>query len=92
MEYAPEKIKECLIQGLKEYFDNISTAQDGILALKAAVIALEPDLDSILSAPEQAALNSLISDQNTIISSQVYTVIDNKQSHPSHNWRRILDL
>jgi hypothetical protein len=92
MPQAPEKVKECLIQGLKKYFTDIVTAQDGIIALKAAVIGIEPDIDSILTTAQQAALNTLITDQSAICDGTVYSVIENKTSHLSHDWRRILGL
>lgn len=92
MALASEKIKECLIQGLKYYHDRIDADHAGIVALKAAVIALEPNIDSILTEAEQTALNNSISDQNDICTGQVYSVIAGKPSHPSHDWRRILDI
>jgi hypothetical protein len=88
----PNKNKECLIQGLKHYFDIISEAQEGIIVLKNAVIALEPDLSSILTPAQQDALTAVITDQNAICNGSVYSVIEGKTTHPSHRWRRILGL
>lgn len=92
MALHPNKTKECLIQGLKEYHSQIVAAQAGILALKAAVIDLEPDLDSILTPTQQTALTTSINDQAAICEGSVYTFVANKTTHPSHNWRRILGL
>ena len=54
------------------------------------MLELEPDITSILTQAQIDALNTMLSDQTTICEGSVYSVIANKPSHPSHNWRRIL--
>ena len=89
---APEKIRECLIQGLKEKFAGIIALHDDCLAIKATVLALEPDLTDVLTPTQITALNTILSDQTTICDSSVYSVVEGKPNHPSHNWRQVLGL
>ena len=92
MDLAPEKIKEALIQGMKEvYAQNAATA---VLAqaIKDATLAKVPDLDSILTGAQQASLNTDIILFADIANGNAASVINAKTNHPSHDWRRILEL
>jgi hypothetical protein len=92
MAMVDEKYEEALVQGLQEAFSDISDNVALFSDIKDAVLANIPNLDNVLTSGQQTALNTALADLQNIVNGTVFTTVNGKPSHPSHNWRNILGL